>query len=133
MKQTPQTSPTQSQTVQMGFKNSLKIPTIRSQVLGPIKRPFKASNQPKHYKTLKQSVTSNRIKPLSHGVCQNSNFLVCTRSSYRVDHFAFSPDENLLSDFRRSEKEAKRRKIKIKSSLTDALSLPTHALSAPFY
>ena len=29
-------------------KRALKIPTIRSQVLGPIKRPFKASNQPKH-------------------------------------------------------------------------------------
>ena len=30
-------------------------------------------------------------------------------------NFAFSPDENLRSDFRRSEKETKRRKIKIKS------------------
>ena len=34
-------------------KRALKIPTIRSQVLEPIKRAFKASNQPKHYKTLK--------------------------------------------------------------------------------
>ena len=33
-------------------KRALKIPTIRSQVLGSIKRPLKASNQPKHYKTL---------------------------------------------------------------------------------
>ena len=62
-------SPTQSQTFQMGSKNSPKIPTIRSQVLGHIKRSFKVSNQPKHYKTLKQSVTSSRIKPLPHGVC----------------------------------------------------------------
>ena len=45
-----------------------KILTIWSQVLGPIKRSFKVSNQPKHYKTLKQSVTSSRIKPLPHGV-----------------------------------------------------------------
>ena len=122
MKQTPQTTPTQSRTVQMGFKNSPKIPTIRSQVLGPIKRSFKASNQPKHYKTLKQSVTSSRIKPLPHGVCQNSNFLVSTRSK-----FAFSPDENLWSDFRRSEKEARERKKikKILSSSSLSLSQPT--------
>ena len=54
----------------MGSKNSSKIQTIMSQVLGPIKRSFKASNQPKHYKKLKQSITSSRIKPLPHGVCQ---------------------------------------------------------------
>ena len=30
-------------------KKSPKIPTIRSQVLGPIKRPFKVSNQPNHH------------------------------------------------------------------------------------
>ena len=68
-----------------GLRNSPKFSTIRSQVLGPIKRSFKASNQPKHYKTLKQSVTSSRIKLLPHGVCRNSNFLVSTRSSHCVD------------------------------------------------
>ena len=34
-------------------ENLKKIPTIRSHVLGPIKRPLTASNQPKHGKTLK--------------------------------------------------------------------------------
>ena len=80
-----QTASTQSQTVQMGSKNSPKISTIWSQVLGPIKLPFKVSNQPKHYKTLKQSVTSSRIKPLPHGVCRNSNFWMSTRSSHCID------------------------------------------------
>ena len=46
---TAQTSHAQSQTAIWASK----ITTIRSQVLGPIKRPFKASIQPKHYKTLK--------------------------------------------------------------------------------
>ena len=32
---------------------SQKIPQVRSHVLGPIKRPLTASNQPKHRKTLK--------------------------------------------------------------------------------
>ena len=134
MKQTPQTAPTQSQTVQMGSKNSPKIPTIMSQVLGPIKRPFKASNQPKHYKTLKQSLTSSRIKPLPHEVCRNSNFLVSTRSSHRIEiNFAFNPDENPRSDFCRSEKEAKRRKNKNKniSPLSSTLS-PSPPPSPPF-
>ena len=36
-------------------------------------------------KHLKKSVTSSRIKPLPHGVCRNSNFLVSTRSSRCVD------------------------------------------------
>ena len=31
-----------------GTNGFQKFPIIRSQVLGPIKRPFKASNQPKH-------------------------------------------------------------------------------------
>ena len=37
-------------------ENLNKIPTIRSHVLGPIKRPLTASNQPKHRKTLKMGV-----------------------------------------------------------------------------
>ena len=36
-----------------GGKNPQEILTIRSHVLGPIKRPVTASNQPKHGKTLK--------------------------------------------------------------------------------
>ena len=118
MKQTPQTALTQSRTVQMGSKISPKISTIRSQVLGPIKRSFKTLNQSKHYKTLKKkchesilsklishetsrpqsfvtnvfcqnitkkSVISSRIKLISHEIYQNSNFLVSTRRSHRVD------------------------------------------------
>ena len=91
MKQTPQTAPIQSRTVQMGSTNSPKIPTIRSQVLGWIKRRFKASNQPNHYKTLKQSITSSMIKPLPHGVCRNSNFLMSTRSFHCVDQLCLQP------------------------------------------
>ena len=113
MKQTPQTAPTQSRTVQMGSKNSPKFPTIRSQVLGPIKRSFKASNQPKHYKTLKQSVTSSRIKPLPHGVCKNSNFLVSTRSSHCVDQlflqFRRKPVP-IFVDLRKKRRERKKLK-----------------------
>ena len=130
MKQTPQRTPTQSRTVQMGSKNSPKIPIIRSQVLGPIKRPFKASNQPKHYKTLKQSVTSSRIKPLPHGVCQNSNFLVSTHNSHRVDQLCLQLRRNLRSDFHRSEKEAKR---EIKNKIFSLrLSLSPDAISLLF-
>ena len=40
-------------TVTDSKKNLKKIPTILFQVLGPIKRPLTASNQPKHRKTLK--------------------------------------------------------------------------------
>ena len=36
-----------------GGKNHQEFLTIRSHVLGPIKRPLTASNQPKHRKTLK--------------------------------------------------------------------------------
>ena len=73
----------------MGSKNSPKIPTIWSQVLGPIKRPFKTSNQPKHYKTLKQSVTSSRIKLLPHRVCRKLPKLVPTCSPRCVEPLCF--------------------------------------------
>ena len=62
---------------------------VRSQVLGPIKWLFKASNQPKHYKTLKQSVTSSRIKSLPHGVCRNTKKPVPTRYPRRVEQLSF--------------------------------------------
>ena len=65
-----------------GFQNFL---TIRFQDLGLIKRPFKASNLPKHHKTLKKSVKPSRIKPLSHGVCRNSLKSEPTRRPRRVE------------------------------------------------
>ena len=78
-----------SRTAQMDSKNSPKISTIRSQVFRLIKRPFKASNQPKHYKTLKQSVTSSRIKLLPHGVCQKLPKPVPTCSPRCVEPLCF--------------------------------------------
>ena len=128
MKQTPQTAPTQSRTVQMGSKNFPKIPIIRSQVLGPIKRPFKASNQPKHYKTLKQSVTSSRIKLLPHGVCQNYNFLVSTRRSTLLSApmKTYGP---IFIDLRKKQREEII--IKNKKSPTP-LSLPSVSSQRPF-
>ena len=69
-----------------GFQNFL---TIRFQDLGPIKRSFKASNRPKHHKTLKQSVKPSRIKPLPHGVCRNSLKLEPTRRPLRVERHFF--------------------------------------------
>ena len=46
-------------------------------------------NKPKHYKTLKQSVTSSRIKPLPHGVYRNSSNPVPTRSPRCVEPLSF--------------------------------------------
>ena len=69
-----------------GFQNFL---TIRFQDLGPIKRPFKASIQPKHHKTPKQSVKPSRINPLHHRVCRNSNKPVPTRCPRRVERLSF--------------------------------------------
>ena len=71
-----------------GFKNFL---TNRFQDLGPIKRPFKASNRPKHHKTLKQSVKPSRIKPLPHGVCRNSSKPEFTRRLLRIEQLSFLP------------------------------------------
>ena len=67
-----------------------KFSTIRSQVLGPIKRPFKASINSNIYKTLKQSVTSSRMKPLPHGVCRKLPKPVPTRCPRRVEQLSFS-------------------------------------------
>ena len=61
----------------------------RFQDLEQIKRPFKASNQLKHHKTLKQSVKPNRIKPLPHGVYRNSLNLVPTQSPRCVKPLCF--------------------------------------------
>ena len=41
------------------------------------------------YKTLKQSVTSSRIKPLPHGVCRNSKKPVPTHCPHRVERLYF--------------------------------------------
>ena len=45
-------------------------------------------------KTLKQSVTSSRIKPLPHRVCQNSRKLVPTRSPCCVEPLSFLTRRN---------------------------------------
>ena len=57
--------------------------------LGPIKRPFKASTNRNIHKTLKQSVTSSRMKPLPHGVCRNSSKPESTRCPRRVEQLSF--------------------------------------------
>ena len=67
-----------------------KFPTTRSQVLGPIKRPFKASINSNIYKTLKQSVTSSKMKPLPHGVFQNSKKPGPTRCPRLVEKLSLS-------------------------------------------
>ena len=41
------------------------------------------------HKTLKQSVTSSRMKPLSHGVCRNPLNPVPTRCPHRVERLSF--------------------------------------------
>ena len=41
------------------------------------------------HKTLKQSITSSRMKPLPHGVCQNSLKPELTRSPYCVERLFF--------------------------------------------
>ena len=69
---TPKNSPQHSHRLSRAIHLSSIIFTLRSQVLGPIKRLFEASNQQKHHKTLKQSVKPGRIKPLPYGVCRNS-------------------------------------------------------------
>ena len=71
-----------------GFQNFL---TIRFQDLGPIKRPLRASNRPKHHKTLKQSVKLSRIKPLPHGVCRNSLKPESTRRLLCIEKLSFLP------------------------------------------
>ena len=81
---------TQNSPYSHGLSNGLpKISIIRSQVLGPIKRPLNSSNQLKHHKTLKQSVTSSRIKPLPHGVCRNSLKPEPTSCPRRVERLSF--------------------------------------------
>ena len=66
-----------------------KLPHFGSKIWNRIKRSFKASSQPKHYKILKQSVTSSRIKPLPHRVYRNSLKLVPTRSPHCVEPLSF--------------------------------------------
>ena len=61
---TPKNSPQHSHGLSWAIHLSSIILTLRSQGLGPIKRPFKASTQPKHHKTLKPSVKPSRINPL---------------------------------------------------------------------
>ena len=86
---TPKNSPQHSHGLSWAIHLSSMILTLWSQVLGPIKRSFKASTQPKHHKTLKPSVTPSRINPLPHGVCRNSLNLVPTSRSRCVEQFSF--------------------------------------------
>ena len=85
----PKNSPQHSHGLSWAIHLSSIIFTLWSQVLGPIKRPFKASNRPKHHKTLKQSVKPSRIKPLPHGVCRNSKKPESTRMPLRVEQLSF--------------------------------------------
>ena len=86
---TPKKSPQHSHGLSRAIRLSSIIFTLRSQVLGPIKRSFKASNQPKHHKTLKQSVKQSRIKPLPYGVCRNSLKSKPTRRPCCVERLSF--------------------------------------------
>ena len=66
-----------------------KFSTIRSQVLGPIKRPLTASNQPKHGKTLKNgNKTQVGRKSYSWSLSKLANH-GSTRSLLRVERFPF--------------------------------------------
>ena len=58
------------------------------------------------YKSLKQSVTSSRIKPLPHGVCRNSSKPESTRRPRRVELLSFllrrNPTVRLTGNLERS-------------------------------
>ena len=95
MKQTPKTAPTQSTHCHKLYEPAPKIPTIRSQILGPIKRPLTALIILNHHKTLKQSVKPSRIKPLPHGVCRHSSKLVPTCRPRCVELLCFLARRNL--------------------------------------
>ena len=71
-----------------------KFPTIRSQVLGQIKRPLTASINSIIHKTLKSRVNSSRIKPLPHGVFQNSLKPEPTRRPRCVEQLSFLLQRN---------------------------------------
>ena len=86
---TPKNSPQHSHRLSRAIHLSSIIFTLRSQVLGLIKRPFEASNQPKHHKTLKQSVKPSRIKPLPYRFCRNSLKPKPTRRPYCVERLSF--------------------------------------------
>ena len=86
---TPKNSPQYCHGLSRAIRLSSIIFTLQSQVLGPIKRPFEASNQPKHHKTLKQSVKPSRIKPLPYEVCRNSFKSKPTRRPYCVERLSF--------------------------------------------
>ena len=85
----PKNSPQHSHGLSRAIHLSSIIFTLWSQVLIPIKRPFKASTQPKHHKTLKLSVKPSRINALPHGVCRNSLNLVPTRRHRCVKPLCF--------------------------------------------
>ena len=82
-------SPNSPHTIRGLSNMAPKIPIIRSQVLGPIKRPLTASIILNHRKTLKQKVKPSRIKPLPHEVCRNSLKPEPMRCPRRVERLSF--------------------------------------------
>ena len=86
---TPKNSPQHNQGLSRAIHLSSIIFTLRPHILGPIKRSFKASTQPKHHKTLKPSVKLSMINPLPHGVYRNSLNPVPTRSHRFVEPLCF--------------------------------------------
>ena len=110
-----------------GFQNFL---TIQFQDLEPIKRPFKASNHTKHYKTLKQSVKPSRINPLPHGVCRNSSKPESTRRLLRVDQLSFLPQRISTVGLPRNLERMKTLSLKVWNRL---LYLPLHVLFFPLF
>ena len=70
-------------------KISKKILTIRSQVLGPIKRPLTTSNQRKHGKTLKNGNKTQAGRNTTSWSCQKLTNPGSTRSLLCVERFPF--------------------------------------------
>ena len=66
-----------------------KFISIRSQGLGPIRRPLTASLDSNIRKVLKEGIKPSREKPLPQGVCLNSLNPVTARSPLRVEQLSF--------------------------------------------
>ena len=69
-----------------GFK---KLPHLDSKIFDRSNGRSRLQTYRNIHKTLKQSVTSSRMKPLPHGVCQNSKKLVPTRCPCCVEPLCF--------------------------------------------
>ena len=66
-----------------------KLPHLGSKIWDRSNGRSRPQTNPIIYKTLKQSVTSSRIKPLPHGVCRNSLKLESTRRPCRIEQLFF--------------------------------------------